>query len=138
MAVVAWGFFSLTQTTVGSISRITIAALITAISSDVTSGDADRLVVDDLAVVRESVAAVVLLQAVLEGGDERDEEEDRGEHEDHDSPDPRTAASPLYVTGGGGLPSDLAHELAWPSGPMPDAVIAATSGHGAARASSRP
>ena len=43
MAAVALGFFSLTQTTVGSISRITIAALIAAISSDVTSGDRTAL-----------------------------------------------------------------------------------------------
>ena len=43
MAVVALGFFSLTQTTVGSISTITIAALIAAISSDVTSGDRTAL-----------------------------------------------------------------------------------------------
>ena len=43
MAAVAFGFFSLTQTTVGSISAITTAAVIAAISSDVTSGERTAL-----------------------------------------------------------------------------------------------
>ena len=43
MNAVALGFFSLTQTTVGSMSRITITALIPAIFSEVTSGDRTSL-----------------------------------------------------------------------------------------------
>ncbi len=39
MAAVAFGSFRRTHTTVGSISTITIAAVIAAISSDVTSGE---------------------------------------------------------------------------------------------------